>query len=54
MLDSKDVPVPLTEKIDELIQNPAVMFGAMGVLFAIVVAACTISHLGSDTRGRPH
>lgn len=53
MFDSKDVPAPLTERIDELMQSPTAVLSVIGTLFAVAVVACAVSHLGSDTRGRP-
>ncbi|MDQ1299893.1 MAG: hypothetical protein QG636_561 [Patescibacteria group bacterium] len=52
-MDSKSVPVPVLERIDEAIQNPNLMFGVMAACFVVAAVACVVSHLGSDTHGRP-
>lgn len=54
MLDSKDVPVPLTEQIDKFIQNPTAVLSVIGALFLVAIVASTVSHLGSSsTHDRP-
>lgn len=54
MFGPKDVPSSLSERANEIIENPAAMFSIIGALFAIAAVACVVSHLGSDTHGRPH
>lgn len=53
MLSAKDVSVPLAERIDQLTQNTPVVLSVIGACFAVVLIACTVSRLGSDTRDRP-
>ena len=53
MLNPKDGQVPLTEKIDMLIQDPVVVWSTIGACIAIALIASAISHLGSNTHGRP-
>lgn len=53
MFAAKDVPASIGEKVDEVIQNPVAMMSVIGVLLLIAVGASLISHLGSDTHGRP-